>query len=61
MVAKNKFNKIRKKVFNFKKKNKIENQILSILKENEIKMICLAGFMKILSRNFINKFIQNIK
>ena len=51
-----KINKIKKKVFNFKKKYKIENQILSVLKEHEIKMICLAGFMKILSRNFINKF-----
>ena len=49
-------NQINKKVFNFKKKNKIENQILSILKEREIKMICLAGFMQILSRNFILKF-----
>ena len=55
-----KINKIRKKVFNFKKKNKIENQILSILKEHEIKMICLAGFMKILSRNFITKFSGKI-
>ena len=51
-----KINKIKKKVFNFKKKHKIENQILDVLKEYEIKMICLAGFMKILSRNFIKKF-----
>ena len=43
-------------MYNFKKKNKIENQILSDLKEHKIKMICLAGFMKILSRNFITKF-----
>ena len=51
-----KLNKIKKKVFNFKKKHKIENQILSVLKEREIKMICLAGFMKILSKYFISKF-----
>ena len=51
-----KINKIKLKVFNFKKKYKIENQILSVLKENQIKMICLAGFMKVLSRNFIMKF-----
>ncbi len=51
-----KINKIKKKVFNLKKKNKIENLILSLLKKHKIKMICLAGFMRILSRNFINKF-----
>ena len=51
-----KINKIKKKVFNFKKKYKTENQLLSVLKEQEIKMICLAGFMKILSRSFIIKF-----
>jgi len=51
-----KINKIKKKVFNLKKKNKIENLILSLLKKHKIKMICLAGFMKILSRNFISKF-----
>ena len=51
-----KINKIKKKVYNFKRKHKIENQILSDLKEHKVKMICLAGFMKILSRNFITKF-----
>ena len=49
-------NKIIKKVFNLKKKYKIENHLISVLKKHEIKMICLAGFMKILSRNFITKF-----
>ncbi len=48
--------KIKKKVFNFKKKYEIENQIISFLKKHEIKMICLAGFMKILSGDFIAKF-----
>ena len=51
-----KINKIKRKVYNFKKKYKIENQILSDLKEHKVKMICLAGFMKVLSRNFITKF-----
>ena len=51
-----KINKIKRKVYNFKKKYKIENQILSDLKEHKVKIICLAGFMKVLSRNFINKF-----
>ena len=48
--------KIKKKVLNFKNKNLSENNLLSILKINNIKMICLAGFMKILSKNFIKKF-----
>ena len=51
-----KINKIKIKVYNFKRKYKIENQILSDLKEHKVKMICLAGFMEILSRNFITKF-----
>ena len=48
--------KIKKKVLNFKNKNLSEKKLLSILKINNIKMICLAGFMKILSGNFIKKF-----
>tara|TARA_B100000941_G_scaffold233567_1_gene176119 strand:+ start:5845 stop:6426 length:582 start_codon:yes stop_codon:yes gene_type:complete len=51
-----KINKIKKKVFNFKKKYKVENKILRILKNHDIRMIFLAGFMKILSKNFIIKF-----
>ena len=48
--------KIKKKVLNFKNKNLSEKNLLSILKINNINMICLAGFMKILSGNFIKKF-----
>ena len=48
--------KIKKKVLNFKNKSLSENKLLSILKINNIEMICLAGFMKILSNKFIKKF-----
>ena len=47
---------IKKKVLNFKNKNLTENNLLGILKINNIEIICLAGFMKILSKNFIKKF-----
>ena len=47
---------IKKKVFNFKNKNLTEKNLLSILKSKNIEMICLAGFMKILSKNFVKKF-----
>ena len=47
---------IKKKVLNFKNKNLSEKKLLSVLKANNIEMICLAGFMKILSKNFIKKF-----
>ena len=48
--------KIKKKVFSFKNKKLSEKKLLSILKFNNIDMICLAGFMKILSDDFIKKF-----
>ena len=48
--------KIKKKVLNFKNNNLSEKKLLSILKINNINMICLAGFMKILSGDFIKKF-----
>ncbi len=48
--------KIRKEIFNFEKKNQSENKILATFKRYNIEMIFLAGFMKILSKNFIKKF-----
>ena len=48
--------KIKKKVFNFDNKIFTEKKILSLLVKNKIELICLAGFMKILSRSFIQKF-----
>ena len=48
--------KINYQIYNFEKKIKDENKILINLKKNQINLICLAGFMKILSKNFIVKF-----
>ena len=48
--------KIQKKIFDFKNKIVTENNILKELKKNKINLICLAGFMKVLSKNFIYKF-----
>ena len=47
---------IKKKIFNFKKKKLAEKKILLELKRNKISLICLAGFMKILSSSFIKNF-----
>ena len=52
--------KIRKNIFNFKKLAINEKEILHKLKKNKINLICLAGFMKILSKNFILKFKGHI-
>jgi len=47
---------IKKKIFNFQNIGNIEKKILSLLKKEKIGFICLAGFMKIVSKNFIKKF-----
>jgi len=48
--------RIKKKIFNFENKKFTENKLISTLKNNEIKIICLAGFMQILSKSFIKRF-----
>ena len=48
--------KISKKVFNYKNKTLAEKKIIAELKNKKIKLICLAGFMKILSKDFIKNF-----
>ncbi len=39
-----------------KKNNILENELIKRLNRRKIKLICLAGFMKILSKNFIKRF-----
>ena len=53
-------NKIKFKIINSKKMINFENKTLIILKKNNIKLICLAGFMKILSNKFIKDFKYKI-
>ena len=53
-------NKIKFKIINYKNKNNAENQILKILKKNNVELICLAGFMKILSKRITKKYKNKI-
>jgi len=48
--------KIERKIINFIKPKEAEKKILSLLNKRKIKFICLAGFMKILSIDFLKKF-----
>ena len=42
------------------KKRGFENLILEMIKKNKISIICLAGYMKIISKKFIRKFRKKI-
>ena len=47
--------KIKKKIFNFKN-TLSENKVINELEKDNVRLICLAGFMKILSKNFVKNF-----
>ena len=51
---------IKKYISSFKDTKISEAKILNLLNKEDIKFICLAGFMKILSKNFIKKFSGKI-
>jgi len=55
-----KLNKIKFLVINYKNKKKAEKKILIKLEENNIDFICLAGFMKILSKKIITRYKDKI-
>ena len=48
--------KIKKKFISYQNNRNAEQKILNVIKKDKIELICLAGFMKILSSNFIKKF-----
>ena len=54
IIAKKK--NINNRFINFTKSKKLGNKVLNILKKNNIKLVCLAGFMKILPSYFIRSY-----
>ena len=52
--------KIKNKFISSKKMNLFENKTLKLIKKNNIKLICLAGFMKILSKQIVNVYKNRI-
>ena len=47
-------------VIKYSNRKNFEDRLLKLLKKNNVDLICLAGFMKILSGKFIKKFYKTI-
>ena len=52
--------KINNTVIKYSSRKTFEDRLLKLLKRNDVDLICLAGFMKILSGSFIKKFYKPI-
>ena len=52
--------KIKNIFIKYSNRKNFEDRLLKVLKRNNVDLICLAGFMKILSGNFIRKFYKPI-
>ena len=55
-----KFFKIRTEIINYKIPKNAENEMLKFLTYRNIRLVCLAGFMKILSKLFLKKYTGTI-
>ena len=60
LAYKNNIDAISLDINNFKDKNEFEEKILKLIEPYNLKLACLAGYMKILSKRFINKFPARI-
>ena len=45
---------------NFKHREDFENEINSVLRANQVDFVCLAGFMRILTNNFIERWSDRV-
>ena len=52
--------KIKNVFIRYSTRKSFENRLLKLIKKNNVDLICLAGFMKILSGSFIRKFYKPI-
>ena len=52
--------KIKNIFIKYSNRNNFENRVLKLLKKKNVDLICLAGFMKILSGSFIKSFYKPI-
>tara|TARA_B100001029_G_scaffold170958_1_gene167291 strand:- start:200 stop:772 length:573 start_codon:yes stop_codon:yes gene_type:complete len=56
LAYKNNIDVISLDINDFKNKSDFEEEILKLIKPYNLKLVCLAGYMKILSKRFIDKF-----
>ena len=62
-IQKAKENKINIKIINekdYKNVSSYENSLSKYLKQKDVNLICLAGFMKVLTKNFVNQWNNKI-